>query len=89
VPGACAAAPDAPTNLLAYVAAGVTNLLWDPPAAGAAPLSYQLAVPGFGVFPMATRSISGPLPRGNYTIEVRSVGACGVSAPAVQVLTVP
>ena len=49
VPGACAAAPDAPANLLAYVAAGVTNLLWDPPAAGEAPLSYQLAVSGFGV----------------------------------------
>jgi hypothetical protein len=89
VPGACTSAPQAPTNLLAYVAGGTTFVVWDPPAAGDAPLGYVVSVTGIGSLPTAGRSISGPLPAGSYTIAVQATGACGTSAPATQALSVP
>jgi hypothetical protein len=89
VPGLCAAAPEPPANLLAYVVGGTTSVVWDPPATGDAPVGYQISVPGIGVLPTGARTVSGPLPAGTYALEVRSVGACGISAPASFVLTVP
>ena len=89
MPGTCAAAPQPPANLLAYTVGGTAFLVWDPPATGEAPTSYQITVPGIGVLPTALRSVSGALPAGTYTIEVRSVGACGASLPVTQILTVP
>ena len=89
VPGTCAAAPQSPSNLLAYTVGGTTFLVWDPPPTGEAPTGYQISVPGIGVLPTALRAVSGALPAGTYTIEVRSVGACGASLPVSQILTVP
>jgi hypothetical protein len=89
VPGACAGSPGVPTHVLAYTAGGTTFLVWEPPTSGPAPISYLISVPGVGSLPSATRAVSGPLPPGTYTINVMSVGPCGVSAPATQVLTVP
>ena len=74
---------------LAYASGGTTYLLWDPPATGEAPTGYQISVPGIGVLPTGLRSVSGALPGGDYAIEVRSIGACGASLPAMQVLKVP
>ncbi len=89
VPGACPSAPAPPTELLAYVSGGTTFVVWDPPASGEAPTGYLVSVAGIGAFPVATRSISGPLPAGTHTIAVHAVGACGTSAPATFALTVP
>jgi hypothetical protein len=89
VPGACAGPPGAPVNVLAYTAGGTAFLVWEPPTSGTAPTSYLISVPGIGSLPSATRAVSGPLPPGTYAISVTSVGPCGISAPATQVLTVP
>jgi hypothetical protein len=89
VPGACTAAPAAPQNVLAYVVAGTTFLVWDPPASGDAPTGYLVAVPGIGVLPTGQRALSGALPAGSYAIEVRAIGACGTSAAASTQITVP
>lgn len=89
VPGACTAPPAPPRELLAYVSGGTTFVVWDPPASGEAPTGYLVSVAGIGAFPLATRSISGPLPAGTHTIAVHAVGACGTSAPATFALTVP
>ncbi len=62
VPDACAGPPGPPTNLLAYVNAGTTFVVWDPPASGSPPTSYVVTVPGIGALPLAQRTISGPLP---------------------------
>ncbi len=51
--------------------------------------SYVISVPGIGGFPLAQRTISGPLPAGSYTINVQAVGPCGTSAPVTFTLTVP
>ncbi len=89
VPGVCAGPPAPPANLLVYTAGGTTFIVWDPPGSGEAPLGYVVSVPGIGAFPVSTRTISGPLPAGSYTIAVHSAGACAMSAPATQPLTVP
>jgi hypothetical protein len=89
VPGVCAGAPEPPRNVLAYVVAGTSFLVWDPPATGDAPTSYLVTVPGFGVLPTGLRALSGVLPAGTYPIEVRAVGACGNSVAASVTLTVP
>ncbi|MGD9905028.1 MAG: Calx-beta domain-containing protein [Vicinamibacterales bacterium] len=89
VPGACGAAPGAPTELLGYAAGGATHLLWDPPTTGGAVSSYLVSVPGIGSLPLAQRAISGPLPPGTYTIAVHAVGPCGTSVAATTTVTVP
>ncbi|MGE0359515.1 MAG: Ig-like domain-containing protein [Vicinamibacterales bacterium] len=89
IPGGCGAAPGPPTDLLGYVAAGTTFLLWDPPLSGGAATGYLVTVPGIGSLPLGQRSISGPLPAGTYTISVHAVGPCGTSAPATTTVTVP
>jgi hypothetical protein len=89
VPGVCAGAPEPPRNVLAYVVAGTSFLVWDPPATGDAPTGYLVTVPGFGALPTGQRAVSGSLPAGIYAIDVRAIGACGTSAPASTQLTVP
>ena len=42
------------------------------------PPGTSSTVPGIGAFPVSTRTISGPLPAGTYTIDVRSAGACAI-----------
>ena len=89
VPGACAGPPGPPTNLLAYVNAGTTFVVWDPPASGSPPTSYLVTVPGIGALPLAQRTISGPLPAGTWSISVQAIGPCGASAPVAQTHVVP
>ncbi len=89
VPGSCSGPTGPPTNLLAYVSAGTTFVVWDPPTTGGAVSSYVISVPGIGGFPLAQRTISGPLPAGSYTINLQAVGPCGTSATVSQALTVP
>lgn len=89
VPGSCNAAPAAPRNVLAYVVAGTTFLVWDPPATGEAPTGYLVAVSGIGVLPTGQRALSGVLPAGTYAIDVRAIGACGTSVAATAAVNVP
>ena len=89
VSGACAGAPQSPTNLLAYVSGGTTFAVWDAPSAGEAALSYVVTVPGVGSLATTQRAVSGALPSGTYTVQVQSVGACGTSPAVGQVLIVP
>jgi hypothetical protein len=89
VPAACGGPPEPPANLLAYVRAGTTFVVWDPPSTGVAPTGYLVSVPGIGSLPLAERAISGPLPAGTHTISVHATSACGTGAPATFTLTVP
>ena len=91
-PATCTGAPAVPEQFLAYRVGSVVTVLWDPPAAGAAPTSYVLDVTGsfVGTFPMTTRQISAPVTLGSYTVSVSAVNACGTSAAtAAQTIVVP
>lgn len=83
IPTACSAEPQPPTNFLFYRVGATLFLLWDPPASGGAPTSYQLNVSGafVGTVPVAGRAVSTPVPFGSYTVSVSAVNACGTSAP--------
>ena len=91
-PAACSGAPQAPTRFLAYRIGTTLFVIWESPAAGAAPTSYLLQVTGainVGV-PLAATSASSSVPAGNYNLSVQSVNACGASAPtAVQSVMIP
>ncbi len=89
IPSGCTAAPEPPTNFLAYVLGGIPHLVWDPPASGEAATAYVITVPGIGAIPIGVRAISGGLPAGTYNISVQAVGACGTSTPVGQTLIVP
>ncbi|WP_291987644.1 Ig-like domain-containing protein [Luteitalea sp.] len=91
-PGACSGAPQPPRNFAAFNASGVLNVIWDPPASGAAPTAYTIVVGGayVGALPMTTRSFTIPPPPGTYTFAVTASNACGTSAPTpVQTVTFP
>jgi hypothetical protein len=92
VPGACSGAPQTPRNFAAFNAGGVLNVIWDPPASGAAPTVYTLNVGGsfVGAFPTTTRSFVVPPPPGTYTFSITAANACGASAPtATQTVSFP
>jgi subtilisin-like proprotein convertase family protein len=91
-PGACSGAPQPPANLLGYRVGRRVFVLWDPPAAGAAPTTYTLNVTGAiaGSFPTAGRALSGDVGPGSYKLEVVARNACGTSPPtAPQTVVVP
>ena len=91
-PGACTGAPQAPANLLAYKVGNVIFVVWDPPAAGAAPTSYVLNVTGsfVGSIPTPARSLSGTVGPGTYNISVYAANPCGTGAATpVQTVTIP
>lgn len=90
-PGACSV-PQAPVNLQVSRSGNRLAVSWDPPAAGAAVSSYVLNVGGplALAIPWSTRSISGAVPPGAYTLSVSAVNPCGAGAPAAaQSVTVP
>lgn len=91
-PGACSGAPAVPVNFLAYAAGSVVQLLWEPPASGAAATSYVVTVGGSfsGAIPFAVRSFSSAAPAGTYTFTVAAVNSCGIGpSTAVQTVVVP
>lgn len=92
VPAACSGTPQPPANLLAFREGNQITLLWDAPATGPAPTNYTLDVSGafVGSFFLPTRSVSAPVPPGNYTFAVRANHACGSSVYTVpQTVVVP
>jgi PKD repeat protein len=92
VPTACSGVPNVPANFLFFRLGTTVFLLWDPPAAGPAPLGYRLNVTGsfVGAIPVADRIVSTPVAPGSYTVSVIATNACGAGAPtAAQTVTVP
>ena len=92
VPGACSGVPLVPTNFVAYKVGNTIFIVWEPAATGAAPTGYVLNVTGsfVGSFPTASRSMSGTVGAGTYTLTVQATNACGASAAtAAQTVTIP
>ena len=85
-----------PTGLTATSTAGVIRVRWNPAAAGAIPLGYQLvagSVSGgadLAVLALAasTTAVGGAVPAGPYFIRVAAGNACGISAPSAEVSVV-
>ena len=91
-PDSCSGAPGPPTRFLAYRIGTTVFVIWESPAAGAAPTSYVLHVTGAFTLdvPLAATSLSSPAPPGTYNLSVSAVNACGASPPtAVQSVTIP
>jgi hypothetical protein len=85
--------PAVPTGLTATTTPGVVSVRWDPAAAGAIPLGYQLvagSVTGGAdravlALPASTTAVGGAVPAGPYFIRVAAANACGISAPSAEV----
>jgi hypothetical protein len=91
-PSVCSGVPAPPASFLAYNVGNTLNLMWEPPASGAAATSYVLNVTGSfnGALPFATRGLSTPVPPGSYTFSVSAMNACGASASTTtQTVVVP
>lgn len=93
VPQACSGVPGAPSNVIAYRVGSTLHASWAPAATGAAPTAFVLQVSGAvnATLPLGpTRSISGPVGPGSYTLQVLASNACGTSAAAGPVtVTIP
>ncbi len=87
--------PAVPLGLQASSAAGVINVRWNPPLAGAIPINYVVqagsvsgaADRGTFTFPGNVTAVGGAVPPGPYFIRVAAANACGTSATSVQVST--
>jgi hypothetical protein len=90
VPGSCTGIPGAPRNVTATRTGHSVTLWWDLPFSGPAPTSFAVDVTGayVGSFPVTTRSVSGSVGPGSYTVTVTSRNSCGVSAPTLPVTIV-
>lgn len=91
-PGSCSGVPLPPAAFLAYRIGTTIYVLWDPPASGPAPAGYVLNVTGAYVGTVATtsRSLSGTVGPGSYTLSVAATNECGDSAPTpAQTVTIP
>lgn len=92
MPSACSGAPEAPSNVLGYRIGNIVSIVWDPPLTGPAAASYVLNVTGSFVdsFATASRSLSGQVGAGSYTVSVTAVNQCGSSpASPPQTIVVP
>ncbi|MGE0814591.1 MAG: FG-GAP-like repeat-containing protein [Vicinamibacterales bacterium] len=83
IPSACTAAPGPPRNLRSTRSGATLLVEWDPPATGELATSYTLLVSGSVVATVdtTTRQVSGPVPPGNYIVQVAARNACGQSTP--------
>lgn len=91
-PGSCSGVPQVPTTLSVSATGRFLAVSWEPPAAGPAVGSYVLDVSGAVTLsvPLAARTISSPVPPGDYTFQVRGVNSCGAGANSVPVsISVP
>ena len=87
--------PAVPLGLQAASAAGVINVRWNAPLAGAIPLIYVVqagsvtggADRGTFTFPSSLTAVGGAVPPGPYFIRIAAANACGTSAPSLEVST--
>jgi hypothetical protein len=91
-PGACSGAPLAPAHFLTYLSGRTIFALWDPQASGPAPTAFVVHVTGsfVGNIPTTSRSLSGAVAPGSYTVSVAATNPCGSSpATSTQTIIVP
>lgn len=91
-PGTCAGAPQPPLNFVATKAGSVITVAWSPPVSGPALTRYTVNVTGgfTGNFETTSRSMSGAVGPGSYSISVTASNTCGTSAPTLpHTVTVP
>ena len=72
-PATCSGPPQSPTQFMAYRVGRTIFVLWDPPAAGAAPTGYVVNVTGSftGSVPTGGRQLSGAVGPGTYSPDSR------------------
>ena len=91
-PGACAGAPQTPSDFRVREDGGTVFLSWDAPGDGVAPTGFVLNVAGAftGSIPLTGRSVSAAAPPGTYYLSVSATNACGQSrATLTKAVTVP
>ena len=91
-PGPCSGPPEVPTAVVAYGVGPTVFIDWAPGASGPAPTAYVLNVTGLvvGAFATSTRTLSGTVGPGSYTLSVYAANACGASASSPpQTVVVP
>lgn len=95
VGGGSVVAPNAPTNVMTYVADGRLTATWYPPQSGATPSSYLLEVgtaaglSNIAVVPVAGRVfLFSGVPPGYYFMRVRAVAGGAVGPPSSDVILV-
>jgi hypothetical protein len=92
VPASCSGPPGVPTYFAVARSGRSLTLTWNPPVSGAAVTSYVIHASGAltGSLPTFTRSISGTVGPGTYSLSVVAANECGTSAPTdVITVTVP
>ncbi len=90
VPGSCTGIPGPPRNVTATATGRLVSLSWDLPLTGPAPTSFTVNVTGayVGSVPATTRSLSGSVGPGSYTIAVTSRNSCGSSVSSSPITVV-
>jgi hypothetical protein len=89
IPGGCSGPPGVPTYFAVSRSGRSLTLTWNPPVSGAAVTSYAIHASGAidASVPTATRSLTGSVGPGTYSLNVVAVNECGTSAPS-NVITV-
>lgn len=84
IPGGCSGPPGVPTYFTVARSGRTLTLTWNPPIAGAAVTRYVVHATGafVGSVPTVTRSLSGTVGAGTYTLSVSAANECGTSAPS-------
>jgi hypothetical protein len=92
IPSPCPGPPQMPQNVLFYRVGSTAFLVWEPPAGGPAADRYTINVTGSftGTFQTTTRSASGEVGPGSFTVTLMAVNACGASTSTPpQTIVVP
>ncbi len=92
VPDACSGPPGVPNYFAVARSDRSLTLTWHPPVSGAAATSYVIHASGAltGSLSTVTRSFSGTVGPGTYSLSVVAANECGTSAPTdVVTVTVP
>jgi hypothetical protein len=92
IPAACSGVPGSPTNFVVTKNGNLITAAWELPAGGPAPTSYRLIITGAfnGEIGLTTRSITGAVGAGDYTLSVIATNACGSgTATSAGTVTIP
>ncbi len=91
-PDSCSGPPGVATFFAVAKSGSTLTLTWNPPLSGAAVTTYVIHASGAvtGSLPTSSRSLSGTVAPGTYTLSVVAANECGTSAPTeVITVTVP
>jgi probable HAF family extracellular repeat protein len=81
-PSVCSGPPGPPANFLSYNVGRTIYVMWDPPITGSAATVYDVIVTGayVGSLSTASRTLSGTVGPGSYSLSVAARNTCGTSA---------